>query len=326
MKQVQVSSYGPAEVLKTVPYKRVEPGPGQVEVAIYAAGVNPADTYLRAGNYEFLSPELPFVPGYDGAGIITKVGDGENMPAVGDRVWISTIPTRSVGTYADFLVCDASITHPLPEQYSFSEGAAIGVPYLTAYRALFQRGNAQAGETVLIHGASGSVGLAAVQLATATGLKVIGTGSTGKGRELVESFGAVHTLNHSEPGILDHLKGITEGRGVDLVIEMAAHRNLDTDCQALALGGRVVVVGSRGALNLTPRTLMVSEADIRGTAIWNMSPEDLAEATRRIEGRLNAGQLRPHVSAELPLGQAREAHARIEAGKANGKLVLTTTH
>lgn len=322
MNQIEVPAFGSADSVEYVQRERVAPESGQVEIALHAAGVNPADTYLRAGNYEFLDPDLPFVPGYDGAGVVSRVGTGEGLPSIGDRVWISTIPARTTGTYAEYITCDASIVHPLPARYSFSEGAAIGVPYLTAFRALFQRGGAAAGETVLVHGASGSVGLASVQLAAAAGLTVVGTGSTKGGRDLAREAGAAHTLDHSDPGMLDALLGITGGRGVDLIIEMAAHVNLDTDCKALAPRGRIVIVGSRGGTEVTPRPLMVNEADIRGTALWNMSPQDLAEATAGIEAWLVEGLLRPHVSGELPLAQASEAHIRIESGTARGKLVL----
>jgi NADPH2:quinone reductase len=216
--------------------------------------------------------------------------------------------------------------HPLPEHLSFSEGAAIGVPGATAYRALFQRGRLRPGETVLVHGASGGVGLLTVQWARSHGATVIGTAGTTEGRELVAGAGAHAVLDHSAPGHLDALTELVPelgGRGVDLVVEMLADVNLAADLEHLARYGRVVVVGSRGSLEFTPRLTMAAEADVRGTALWNARPEEWQESLRAVAAALDSRVLRPTVGRALPLEQAAEAHRLVLERGARGKLVLT---
>ena len=181
MKAIMVREYGDPEVMKIDETPNPIPGVGQVVVRILGAGVNPADTYSRSGNYAN-KPPLPFTPGTDGAGLIDSVGPGVTLVKPGDRVYLA----RSLsGTYAEYALALESQVHPLPERISFSQGAGVYVPYATAYRALTQLARARAGETILVHGASGGVGIAALQFANAAGLRVIGTAGSAKGRELV---------------------------------------------------------------------------------------------------------------------------------------------
>src|SRR5437773_1389936 len=180
MKAIRVTQFGGPEVLKLETVPDPKPAKGQVLVRVHAAGVNPVDTYIRSGSYTNLS--LPYTPGKDAAGIIEAKGDATDQFPLGDRVYTSGSIT---GTYAELTLCDAADVHPLPKQISFAQGAALGVPYATAYRALFHRAEARAGETVLIHGASGGVGLAAVQFARSAGLTVIGTAGSDGGSKLV---------------------------------------------------------------------------------------------------------------------------------------------
>jgi len=322
MKRVEIREHGSDDVLRFVEAEAAPAGPGQVQVQIHAAGVNPADTYVRAGNYEFLKPELPFTPGYDGAGIVTGTGPGVTHVKNGDRVWVSTIPARTLGTYAQVMVCEAGVVHRLPDHLSFEEGAALGVPYTTAYRALFQRGHALPGEVVLVHGASGGVGLPAVQLAAAHGMTVIGTAGTPEGLELVAQSGATHTLDHTQPAYLERIDELTDGHGIDLVVEMLANRNLQDDTGVLARNGRIVVVGSRGPIEINPRSLMVAEADIRGTALWNMTPADFEEAYSAIDKLLQAKEIRPVVGRRFALAEAADAHRFITTSPARGKVIL----
>ncbi|MHA7286040.1 NADPH:quinone reductase [Arthrobacter sp. MDT3-44] len=293
-----------------------------VTIDIRAIGVNPVDTYLRAGNYEFLTPPLPFTPGYDAAGIISATGDSVSGFVGGGRVWVSTIPARAAGTYARQIRCTPSIVHALPDHLSFDEGAAVGVSYTTAYRALVQRGRAEAGETVLVHGASGGVGTATVQLAHALGLTVIGTASTPGGRELALQLGAEHALDHSARDYLTEARALTGGRGVDLIIEMAADRNLSHDTAVLARNGRIVIVGSRGPVEVSPRALMVNEADVRGTALWNMTPADLHGAYTAIDAFLRHGVIRPVVGEQFALEDAAAAHRAIAGAHPPGRIIL----
>jgi NADPH2:quinone reductase len=220
------------------------------------------------------------------------------------------------------MVCEAGVVHHLPDHLSFEEGAAVGVPYTTAYRALFQRGRALSGEVVLVHGASGGVGLPAVQLAAAHGMTVIGTAGTPAGLELVAQSGATHTLDHTQPGHLARIHELTKGHGVDLVVEMLANRNLQDDMNVLARNGRIVIVGSRGPIEINPRSLMVAEADVRGTALWNMTPADFEEAYAAIDQLLQARAIRPVVGQQFPLAEAADAHRFITTSRARGKVIL----
>jgi NADPH:quinone reductase len=320
---IQVSEFGGPEVLRYRALPAPEPGAGQVRVRLHAIGVNPADTYIRTGTYAFFTPELPYTPGFDGAGVVDAVGAGVAGTAPGDRVFVAALGTPGCsGTYAELAVVDAAAVHPLPAGLSYGQGAAVGVPCVTAWRALFQKARLQPGETVLIHGASGGVGVPATQLASDVGAVVVGTAGTAAGAEVVRGAGADHVLDHSAPGYLDELADITGGRGVSAVVEMLADVNLERDLEALAVGGRVVVVGSRGRLEFTPRLTMRKEATVLGTALWNASPAETASALAAVAAKLRTGALRPVVGEELPLREAAAAHRRILEPGARGKLVL----
>lgn len=327
MRAIQFSSFGGPEVLEVVPDALVpDVGPGEVRVRLHACGVNPAETYIRSGTYNFYRPELPHTPGFDGAGVVDAVGPGVTTVDRGARVFVASIlARRKTGTYAEYVVCDATAVHVLPEHLGYAEGAAIGVPGATAYRALFQRGRLRPGETVLVHGASGGVGLLAVQWARAHGATVIGTASTPEGRQAVARAGAHAVLDHSLPGHLEGLREIPAAGdlGVDLVVEMLADVNLVADLEHLARYGRVVVVGSRGSLEFTPRLTMAAEADVRGMALWNARPDEWVESLRAVAAALDSRVLRPTVGRELPLEQAAQAHREVLQPGARGKLVLT---
>jgi NADPH:quinone reductase len=281
--------------------------------------VNPVETYVRSGQYGAL-PQLPFTPGSDGAGVVEAVGAAASQgPSVGDRVYTSGSLS---GTYAEAALCTVAQVHPLPDEATFAEGAALGVPYATAYRALFQRGALQPGELILVHGASGGVGLAAVQLAVAAGFTVHGTAGSDAGRRLVAAQGAAQVADHRAPGHIDELLASSAGRGYDLIVEMAAHAGLADDLGLLARGGRVVVVGSRGPIEIAPRDLMTRDADVRGLLLFNAPPSALAEIHQALRDGLAAGHLHPVIARELPLSAAASAHREIVQGPAAGKLVL----
>ena len=299
------------------------PGPREAAVRIRAAGVNPVDHYIRTGAYP-RKPQLPYTPGSDGAGEIAAVGSEFTRFKPGDRVYIAgygSMPAGA-GTYAELAVCSADQLYPLPARTSFAQGAALGVPYATAYRALFQRGNAQPAETVLVHGATGGVGLAAVQLAHARGLRVIGSGGTEGGLQTVRKNGADVVVNHRSPGYLDEIKAATSGRGVDLVIEMAAHINLDQDLSILAPRGRVVVVGNRGRVEIDARQTMSRDAAILGMTLFNATDADVVEIHAALFAGLDNGTLEPVVGQEFQLADAARAHDAVMQSGAHGKIVL----
>jgi NADPH2:quinone reductase len=316
MKAIRIHQYGPPEVMQIEEIEPLQPKAGQILVEVKAAGVNPVDTYIRSGNYH-LKKELPFTPGFDAAGVILQVGSNVKNLYAGQRVYTSDSLT---GTYAQQTLCLPHHIHPLPDSVSFEEGAAIGIPYGTAWRALFQRGHAVSGERVLIHGASGGVGIAAVQLAAAAGLRVIATAGTPAGRQLVQQQGTQAVFDHYNP---DHFQKILElTKGVDLLLEMLANLNLDRDMDILAKGGRLVIIGSRGRIEIDPRKAMAGELNIHGLMLMNASLQELQEIYSGIEKGLLQGKLKPVISRCLPLHQAAHAHREIIESPHLGKIIL----
>ena len=318
MKAIRVHAFGEPSVMKLEDVPDPTPAAGQVLVRLRAVGVNPVETYVRKGIY---GPRpFPYTPGTDGAGLVESTGPGVTRVKPGDRVYVSA---AAPGTYAELALCPEAGVHPLPAHVTFAQGAALGVPYATAHRALFHRGRPVAGETVLVHGAAGGVGTAAVQLARAFGLTVIGTGGTDRGRQLVLAEGAHHVLDHTAPAYLDQLMALTGGRGVDLILEMLANVNLGKDLTVLAKDGRVVVVGSRGDVQITPRETMRRDADVRGMTLMNATDRDLAGIHAALVAGLESRTLRPVVGTEIPLAEAARAHEEVmKASGAFGKVVL----
>ncbi|MBI3928898.1 MAG: NADPH:quinone reductase [Armatimonadetes bacterium] len=317
MKAIRVSRFGEPDVLVLEDCADPVPGPGQVLVRLSAIGVNPVDTYIRSGTYG--ERPLPYTPGTDGAGVVEAVGSEVSHPVPGDRVYAAGSVT---GTYAELALCQASQVHPLPDNVGFEQGAALNVPYCTAYRALFQRGGARPGERLLVHGASGGVGVAALQWARAAGLQVVGTAGTPEGLRLVAEQGAHHVLDHHAADLLESVMAWSGGQGVDLILEMLANRNLDRDLDLLARGGRVVVIGSRGRVEIDPRKTMTRDADVRGMSLWNASDADLRSIRAALGAGLESGVLRPLVGRRLPLAEASRAHRLVLEPGALGKIVL----
>lgn len=318
MRAIRVREFGEPEVMRLEEVPDLKPGPGEVVVKVHAAGVNPVDAYIRSGMYR-PDMELPYTPGIDGAGVITAVGEGVRHRTVGDRVYVAWCLS---GTYAEQVLCREFQTHPLPEHVSFAQGAAVGVPYGAAFRALFQRARALAGESVLVHGASGGVGIAAVQLARAAGLWVIGTAGSERGMELARSQGAHHVLNHKESGYLDGLRDFPCGKGVDVVLEMLANANLGSDLRVLAPGGRVVVIGSRGRVEIDPRDTFLPESAVLGMSLYSATEKERMSMHAAFGAGLQNGTLKPVVSRELPLAEAATAHHAVMEASTFGKIVL----
>jgi NADPH:quinone reductase len=317
MKSIRVHQFGDPQVMKLEEIPDPKPGSGQVLVRIHAIGVNPVETYVRAGKYG--PRQFPFTPGSDAAGTVESIGPNVTRFKPGQRVYTSGTVT---GAYAQIALCEEAQVHPLPERISFEQGAALGVPYATAYYGLYKRANARAGETVLVHGASGGVGTAAVQLARAAGLTVIGTAGTDAGRKLVAEQGAQHVLDHAASDYLKQIMALTGEAGVDLILEMAAHINLGKDLTVLAKDGRVIVIGSRGPVEINPRDAMGKDADIRAMTLMNATPKDLAGIHAALIAGLENGALRPIVGKKLPLSEAAKAHEAVLAPGSHGKIVL----
>jgi NADPH2:quinone reductase len=330
MKAIRVHEFGGPEVLRLEEVPTPRPGLGEVVVRMRAIGVNPVETYIRAGTYARL-PALPYTPGNDGAGVIEQIGppsvdatSGATSDSVtefksGDRVY--TAGSIS-GTYREFALCKTEQVHPLPANVSFAQGAAMGTPYATAYRGLFQRADAKPGETVLVHGASGGVGTAAVQLARARGLRVLGTAGSDEGRKLAHEQGAHEVFDHHAPDHFEQIMKATGGRGVDVIVELLANVNLGKDFTILAKGGRVAIVGSRGRVEIDPRDTMQRDVDLRGMVLPNTPPTEMTSIHAALVAGLENGTLRPVIGREFPLAEAAQAHRAIMEAGALGKIVL----
>ncbi len=299
MKAILVRQFGGPEVLKLEEVPTPKPAAGQVLVKIHAAGVNPADTYARTGNYAVL-PSLPYTPGTDGAGVVDSIGDGVKKVKPGDRVYVAKSLS---GTYAEYAVALETQVRRLPDRISFAQGAGVFIPYGTAYHAIYHQAKAHAAETVLVHGASGGVGIASVQIARALGLTVFGTAGSAKGLELAQREGAHQIFDHSKSGYQEEITKATGGRGVDIILEMLANVNLGADLKLLAQMGRVVVIGSRGDVTITPRDLMGRRASIRAFTLWALTEAESIEVHAGITAGLENGTLRPaHINVMKPSG------------------------
>jgi len=318
MRAIQVHEFGAPEVMQITELPDPTPGPGEVVVRIHAIGVNPVDTYIRSGAYP-RRPELPYTPGTDAAGVVEAVGKGVQRLESGTRVY--TAGSIS-GTYAEMCLCNVLQLCPLPEKISFEQGAGIHVPYAAAYHALFQRARAVPGEVVLVHGATGGVGIAALQLGRAAGMTIIGTGGTEKGRRLAADNGAHHVLDHASPRCRDEIMALTAGRGVDVILEMLADVNLGADLGLLAQDGRVVIIGSRGTVEINPRDVMSRRAAILGMLVFSATPREQAAIHAALYAGLENGTLQPIVGRELPLQEAIQAHHLMIESKAYGKIIL----
>lgn len=318
MKAIVVHEFGGPEVLKLEEIPKPKPAAGQVLVRVHAIGVNPYDAAMRGGTYA-VKPPLPYTPGSDGAGIIESVGPAGSNVTEGERVYMAKTVT---GAYAEYAIALDSQVHPLPANITFAQGAGIWVPYGTAYHALYHVAQAHAAETVLVHGASGGVGIAAVQLARALGLTIFGTASTQKGRDLVQREGAHQVFDHSKPGYLNEIMEATSGRGVNIVLEMLANVNLANDMKLLATNGRIVVIGNRGEISINPRDLMSRRGSIRAFTLWGLTQTEETEIHAGLNAGLENGTLRPVIAKELPLAEAARAQKEILDPGAAGKIVL----
>jgi NADPH2:quinone reductase len=318
VKAIRVNEFGGPEVLRLEDVPTPQPGTGQVLVRMHTVGVNPVETYIRAGKYARL-PQLPYTPGNDGAGVVEQVGAGVTEFKPGDRVY--TAGSLS-GTYAEFVLCKLEQVHPLPTNVSFAQGAAMGTPYATAYRGLIQRADAKPGETVLVHGASGGVGTAAVQLARARGLRVFGTAGSDQGLKLALEQGAHEMFDHRAPDHFEQVMNATGGRGVDVIVELLANVNLGKDLTILAKRGRVAIVGSRGRVEIDPRDTMQRDVDLRGMVLPNTPPEEMASIHAALVAGLENGTLRPVIGKEFSLAEAAQAHRAVMESGALGKNVL----
>lgn len=324
VKTIRINQFGTSENLVVEQAELHTPAENEVLINLYAAGVNPSDVYTSTGTYA-IKPNLPYTPGLDGAGIVEKIGEHVTNVKVGDRVFIASLPNaKATGTLAQQIVCEGRFVHPIPQHISFEQGAALGVPALTAYRAVVGRANVQSGQTVFIHGASGAVGLQAVQIAKALGAKVIGTASRDSGKQLVKEAGADVVLDHIKEETMNAVLEANDGKGPDVIIEFLANENLQTDLQMIAKHGVIVIVGNRGEIGINPRLIMQKECDVRGMVLFNVSAEEHQELIHGVAKLLESEQLKPVVGYSYPLEQAGKAFDAVIKGEHNGKVVVKT--
>lgn len=323
MKAIQINEFGGPEVLKTVEIDEPYPNEDEVKVKVFVTGLNPSEAYTITGTYGYNVPNLPYVPGYDATGVIEEVGSSVNHFKKGDRVFLSAFSAeRNTGTYAEKVVTDAKNVFRLPDNISFKEGAALGIPVFTAYKAIFLKANVRAGETVLVHGASGSVGSMAVQMAKAIGATVIGTSSTEEGRQTILDLGADHAMDHISEDNKEELLNITNEQGPDVIIEMLANANLETDMQVIVKYGRIIIVGSRDTIEVNPRNLMTSEAIVTGMTFTYPTQKEMKEMQYGVNALLEIGAIRSLIGNEFTLDEPVEAHKALMESSGNGRTIF----
>jgi NADPH2:quinone reductase len=319
MKAIRVHEFGGPGNMRIEDVAEPQPGIRQLVIAVKAAGINPIDTYIRSGSYARKKPPLPYTPGFDAAGIVESIGPEVRRFKPGDRVFING---NVSGAYAEKTLCEEENVYPLPEHLSFAQGSGIWVPYASAHQALFHVARARAGETLMVHGASGGVGSACVQMARGMGLRVIGTAGSEQGRQLIRDQGAYAALDHNAPDLTTQVLNISQGRGPDIIIEMLANKNLSRDLGMIAHRGRIVIIGNRGTIEINPRDAMSKDAAILGMLLLNATSDEVVRIGAGLAAGLENKTLNPVVGRQFPLDQASLAHEAVLAPGAHGKIVL----
>lgn len=298
--------------------------PGTVRIAIHAAGVNFADTLLISGQYQD-RPPLPFIPGMEVAGVVTELGPGVTTLKVGDRVLSSV----GRGAYAEEVVVEADSAHPVPAAMDFVTAAAFPVAYSTSHGAFAWRGRLRAGESVLVLGASGGVGLTAVEIAKSMGASVIAAAGGAEKLAVAKRAGADHLIDYTREDLRERVKALTDGRGVDVVYDPVGGDAFDQSLRCIAWEGRVIIIGfAAGRIPQIPANLvLVKNIDVIGF-FWGSyrryKPHLQAESFQQLFRWYEEGKLKPHVSHRLPLEQVKEALELLKTRKSTGKVVLTT--
>jgi len=318
MKAIRVHGFGGPEVLRLEEVPTPQPGPGEVLVRMHAIGVNPVETYIRAGKYARL-PALPYTPGNDGAGVVEQIGDSVTRFKPGDRVY--TAGSIS-GTYAEFALCKTEQVHQLPANVSFAQGSAMGTPYATAYRGLYSSAPTLSRAKRCWCTVRAAVSERRRCNWRACGLRVFGTAGSDQGRKLAREQGAHEVFDHRAPDQFEQIMKATDGRGVDVIVELLANVNLAKDLTILAKSGRVAIIGSRGRVEIDPRDAMQRDADLRGMVLPNTPPAEMASIHAALVAGLEKGTLRPVIGKEFPLAEAAEAHRAVMGSGAFGKIVL----
>src|SRR5688500_7998197 len=299
------------------------PGPGEIQVRIGARGVQYVDVLMLAGKYQF-KPEPPFIPGSEGAGEVIAVGAGVSDFKVGDHV----MSRHTLGACAEIGNAKAALCDLVPQGLSVEEAGVFRGAYATAYHALLQRGRLAAGEWVLVHGAAGGIGIAAIQVAKAFGARVIATASTEAKRAACLEEGADHAIDY-RGGFVDEVKKLTGGEGVDIVYDPIGDKVAEESLRCLAWGGRLLILGflGGGPTNIKSNYLLIKGIDAIGVRIGGLNENDpaLANANMKALAELaGRGKLKPRISHRFPLAQAAEALQAVIDRAVIGKAVLVS--
>ncbi len=319
MKAIRVHQFGGPSNMSIEEVEEPRAASHQLVIAVKAAGVNPIDTYIRSGTYARKKPPLPYTPGFDAAGVVETVGPDVRRFKPGDRVFVRGNVT---GAYAEKALCDEETVYSLPDHLSFEQGSGVWVPYATAHQAIFHMARAHAGETLMVHGASGGVGTACVQTAQALGLRVVGTAGSEPGRQMLRQHRIHAVLDHHATDLPTQVLNATEGRGPDIIIEMLANVNLARDLNMIAHRGRVVIIGNRGTIEINPRDAMSRDASILGMMLLNATPDEVIRIGAGVAAGLENKSLNPIVGRTFSLDQAPQSHEAVLSPGALGKIVL----
>jgi NADPH:quinone reductase len=319
-KAVVCRELGPPESLRLETFASVPLGPGEVRVAIYAAGINFPDILMAAGEYQ-LKPPLPFTPGVEAAGEVTEVNSAAGV-AVGDKV----ILKLRHGAYADEAVVTSQQLTPLPSTFDYAEGATFLAGHGTAYHALIDRGQLRAGEVLLVHGAGGGVGLAAVEIGKLLGAIVIAAASSEQKLAIAQAKGADHLVLYSREPFRDAVKRLTDGRGADVVFDPVGGEIFENSVRCIAWGARLLVVGFTGGIGLARTNLLLikgaSVLGVRAGEAVRKNPALGVTRIRKLTEWAEAGSVRPNISHRLPLQDYARAMRLLVDRKAIGRVAL----
>ena len=319
-KKVVCRELGPPENLRLESFASAPLAPGEVRVAIHAAGINFPDVLMAAGEYQ-LKPELPFTPGMEAAGEVVEINGADGV-TVGDRV----IVKMRHGAYADEAVVKPSQLTPLPKNFDYAEGATFLAGHGTAYHALIDRGKVQPGEVLLVHGAGGGVGLAAVEMGKMLGATVIAAASSEEKLAVARARGADHLLLYQTEPFRDAVKRITEGRGADVVFDPVGGEVFENSMRCIAWGARLLVIGFTGGIGLArTNLLLIKGASVLGVRAGEAVRRNPALAEVRLKalvGWAEAGKIRPNISHRLPLEEYAKAMRLLVDRKAIGRVAL----
>ena len=324
MKAVLCKAFGPAETLVLEEVANLEPKKTEVVLDVHAAGVNFPDSLIIEGKYQF-KPPFPFSPGGEAAGVISAVGEKVSQFKVGDRVMALT----GWGSFAEQVAVPAYNVLPMPPSMDFTTAAAFSMTYGTSMHALKQRGNLQAGETLLVLGASGGVGLAAVEIGKAMGATVIAAASSAEKLAVAKAAGADHLINYSVQSLKDELKTLTKGQGVDVIYDPVGSPLFEEAFRSIAWNGRMLVIGfASGEIPALPANLPLLKGAALIGVFWGAfaqrQPQDNVANFQQLFAWYGEGKLKPLVSQTFPLEKAGDAIDTLAKRKAVGKVVVTT--